>query len=179
MKVAAARWCYFFSQVPGEMHYVPSTTRRITGGASNPCWGRKTQGSLVVKIVRFFTWWHGQTLNTALHTLLFGKFVGKDEYGNRYYRTRKIDKALGFERRWVIYAGESDGSMTPQGWYGWLHHTFDVPPTQEEYAPRTWELPHQPNLTGTPQAWRPPGSTLAANARPPATGDYEAWTPEG
>jgi len=31
MKVAAARWCYFFSQVPGEMHqakmhYVPSTT---------------------------------------------------------------------------------------------------------------------------------------------------------
>ncbi|HUZ91831.1 MAG TPA: NADH:ubiquinone oxidoreductase subunit NDUFA12, partial [Methylocella sp.] len=43
---------------------------------------------------RLFTWWHGQTLNTALHTLLFGKFVGKDEFGNRYYRTRKIDKAL-------------------------------------------------------------------------------------
>src|SRR5580704_6993588 len=120
-------------------------------------------------LARIFTWWHGQTLNTALHTLLFGKFVGKDEYGNRYYRTRKIDKALGFERRWVIYAGESDGSMTPQGWYGWLHHTFDVPPTQEEYAPRTWELPHQPNLTRTPQAWRPPGSTLAANARPAIT----------
>src|ERR1700731_591365 len=106
-------------------------------------------------LARIFTWWHGQTLNTALHTLLFGKFVGKDEYGNRYYRTRKIDKALGFERRWVIYAGESDGSMTPQGWYGWLHHTFDVPPTQEEYAPRPWELPHHPNLTGTPQAWPP------------------------
>ena len=47
-------------------------------------------------LARIFTWWHGQTLNTALHTLLFGKFVGKDEYGNRYYRTRKIDKALGF-----------------------------------------------------------------------------------
>jgi hypothetical protein len=52
MKVAAARWCYFFSQVPGEMHYVPSTTRRITAGASNPGWGRKTQGSLVIKIFR-------------------------------------------------------------------------------------------------------------------------------
>ena len=86
-------------------------------------------------LARIFTWWHGQTLNTALHTLLFGKFVGKDEYGNRYYRTRKIDKALGFERRWVIYAGESEGSMTPQGWYGWLHHTFDVPPTEEELRP--------------------------------------------
>ena len=57
-------------------------------------------------LARIFTWWHGQTLNTALHTLLFGKFVGKDEYGNRYYRTRKIDKALGFERRWVIERGQ-------------------------------------------------------------------------
>ena len=76
-------------------------------------------------LARIFTWWNGQTLNTALHTLLFGKFAGKDEFGNRYYRTRKIDKALGFERRWVIYAGESEGSMTPPGWYGWLHHTAD------------------------------------------------------
>jgi NADH:ubiquinone oxidoreductase subunit len=111
--------------------------------------------------------------------LLFGKFVGKDEFGNSYYRTKKIDKTLGFERRWVIYAGESEGSMTPPGWYGWLHHTVDVPPTEEDYDARAWELAYKPNLTGTPQAWRPPGSTLGANTRPPATGDYEAWTPEG
>ena len=39
-------------------------------------------------LARIFTWWNGQTLNTALHTLLFGKFVGKDEYGNRYYRAK-------------------------------------------------------------------------------------------
>jgi len=69
--------------------------------------------------------------------------------------------------------------MTPPGWYGWLHHTVDVPPTEEDYDARPWELAYKPNLTGTPQAWRPPGSTLGANARPPATGDYEAWTPEG
>jgi NADH:ubiquinone oxidoreductase subunit len=112
-------------------------------------------------LYRIFTWWHGQTLNTALYTLLFGKFVGVDEFGNCYYRSRKIDKALGIERRWVIFSGESEGSMTPPGWYGWLHHTFDSPPTEEKYIP-----------------WRPPGSILAANTRPPATGDYEAWTPE-
>jgi NADH:ubiquinone oxidoreductase subunit len=140
---------------------------------------RRRQINPMIWLARIFTWWNGQTLNTALHTLLFGKFAGKDEFGNRYYRSRKIDKALGFERRWVIYAGESEGSMTPPGWYGWLHHTADLPPTEENYAARAWELPHQANLTGTPQAWRPPGSTLAANARPPATGDYEAWTPEG
>ena len=126
-----------------------------------------------------FTWWNGQTLNTMLHTWLHGVPVGKDEFGNTYYRTAKIDPALGFERRWVIYSGVSEASMTPPGWYGWLHHTVDTPPTQEDYKPRDWQLPHLPNMTGTPEAWRPPGSTLRANARPQATGDYDAWTPEG
>jgi NADH:ubiquinone oxidoreductase subunit len=133
----------------------------------------------MIWLKRIFTWWHGFTINTWVYTLLFGRFVGKDEYGNRYYRSRKIDKALGFERRWVLYAGESEGSMSPPGWYGWLHHTVDTPPTQEDYTPRPWQLPYQPNLTGTPQAYRPPGSILAEGKRPPATGDYEAWVPEG
>ncbi len=132
-----------------------------------------------MKLLPIFTWWNGQTFNTWFHTLLYGKAVGKDEFGNTYYRSRKIDPALGFERRWVIYAGVSEGSETPPGWYGWLHHTVDTPPTKEDYKPREWELPHLPNLTGTPDAWRPPGSMLRANARPKATGDYDAWTPEG
>ncbi len=133
----------------------------------------------MIWLARLFSWWHGATLNTLLHTLLAGKLVGTDEYGNRYYRSRKKCKALGFERRWVIYAGESDGSLTPTGWYGWLHHTVDVPPTEESYKAWEWQLPYQPNRTGTPQAWRPPGSMLAANARPKVSADYEAWIPEG
>jgi NADH:ubiquinone oxidoreductase subunit len=133
----------------------------------------------MIWLTRLFSWWHGATLNTLLHTLLFGKLVGTDEYGNRYYRGRRKSKALGFERRWVIYAGESEGSETPPGWYGWLHHTVDVPPTQENYQPREWQLPYKPNLTGTAGAWRPPGSMLAANARQKVSADYEAWTPEG
>ena len=53
----------------------------------------------------------------------------------------------------------------------------DVPPTQDGYQPREWEKPHRPNLTGTPQAYRPAGSTLASGKRPKATGDYQPWTP--
>lgn len=132
-------------------------------------------------LTRLFTWWNGATLNTLFHTRLNGELVGTDRYGNAYYRTRggRIDPALGFERRWVIYAGEAEGSMTPPGWYGWLHHTCDVPPPDENYLPRAWEKPHLGNMTGTPLAYRPPGSTLASGVRPPATGDYEAWTPNG
>lgn len=130
--------------------------------------------------LQLFTWWHGATLNTLFYTWRKGELVGLDQFGNRYYRTRggAKDPALGFERRWVIYAGYAEGSMTPPGWYGWLHHVVDVAPPEESYAARDWQAPYVPNLTGTPQAWRPPGSSLAAGTRPPATGDYEAWTPE-
>jgi NADH:ubiquinone oxidoreductase subunit len=38
-------------------------------------------------------------------------------------------------------------------------------------------LDHQPNLTGTPQAYRPAGHDYAGGRRNRTTGDYEAWTP--
>ncbi|HMK90012.1 MAG TPA: NADH:ubiquinone oxidoreductase subunit NDUFA12 [Methylocystis sp.] len=130
---------------------------------------------------RLFTWWNQATLSTGLHTLLHGERVGQDEFGNVYYRRRggKIDKALGFERRWVIYKGLAEGSATPPGWYGWLHHTVDTPPTQENYEPKPWQLAYQENKTGTAQAYRPPGSLLATGRRAPSDGDYGAWSPEG
>jgi NADH:ubiquinone oxidoreductase subunit len=33
-------------------------------------------------------------------------------------------------------------------------------------------------MTGTAQAYRPPGSALGKAQRLPSTGDYEAWTPK-
>ena len=94
--------------------------------------------------LRFFTWWNGASLNTLYYTRRHGERVGEDQFGNIYYRSRggAIDPALGFDRRWVIYNGESEASMTPPGWNGWLHHTVDAPPPKEEYQPRAWERPH-------------------------------------
>ena len=65
--------------------------------------------------LRLFTWWNGQTFGTQVWTALYGEFVGEDEFGNRYYRTKggKIDPALGFERRWVIYSGYAEASTDP------------------------------------------------------------------
>ena len=130
-------------------------------------------------LLKLFTWWNSQTFGTQFWTWMYGEAVGEDEFGNRYYRTRggSIDKTLGFERRWVIYNGYTEASMVPPSWHGWLHHTVDTPPTQENYKPRSWQKPHRPNMTGTPGALRPPGSTLSAGRRPKATGDYKAWNP--
>ena len=131
-------------------------------------------------LLRFFTWWNGQTFGTQLWTRWYGELVGEDEFGNRYFRTRdgKVDPTLGLDRRWVIYNGYAEPSKIPPSWHGWMHHIVDVPPTQESYRPREWEKPHIANLTGTPAAYRPPGSTLAQGRRPPATGDYTPWRPK-
>jgi NADH:ubiquinone oxidoreductase subunit len=153
-------------------------TRQEGGGMKPP----PSSGNISMKtfLLRFFTWWNGQTFGTQLWTWAYGEHVGDDEYGNRYFRTRggKIDKSLGFERRWVIYNGYAEASNVPPSWHGWLHHTVDVPPTEESYRAPAWAKPHRPNLTGTPAAYRPSGSTLAQGRRPRATGDYKAWKPE-
>jgi NADH:ubiquinone oxidoreductase subunit len=130
-------------------------------------------------LLRVFTWWNRQTIGTQFWTWRKGELVGEDEFGNRYYRTRggAKDPALGFERRWVIYADYAEASMIPPGWHGWMHHTTDVPPSRDDYTPREWQKPHRPNLTGTAEAYRPAGSTLASGQRPHATGDYSPWTP--
>ena len=129
-------------------------------------------------LIRFLTWWNDQTFGTQVWTSLYGEFVGEDEYGNRYYRAKtKKDPALGYERRWVIYNGDVEGSRIPPSWHGWMHNIHDLPPTEEKTVERSWWKPHRPNLTGTPGAYRPQGSTLAAGRRPRATGDYKAWTP--
>src|SRR5579863_7146997 len=100
--------------------------------------------------LRFFTWWNGATLGTLWYTRRNGEFVGEDEQGNRYYRTigGRLDPALGFDRRWVIYNGLAEASRTPPGWNGWLHHTVQAPPSRETYNPHPWEKPHMANPTG-------------------------------
>jgi NADH:ubiquinone oxidoreductase subunit len=126
-----------------------------------------------------FSWWNSQTVGTQVWTWLYGESVGDDEFGNRYFRTRrgKIDPTLGFERRWVVYNGYAEASSVPPSWHGWLHHTVDTLPTEESYTPKAWQKSHLPNMTGSPGARRPTGSTLAFGRRPRATGDYRPWTP--
>jgi NADH:ubiquinone oxidoreductase subunit len=130
--------------------------------------------------LQFFTWWNGQTLGTRLFTWRTGEKIGTDEFGNVYYRTRggRIDPALGHERRWVVYNGLSEASSVPAGWNGWLRHTVDLAPSQEDYVAREWQQPHKANMTGTPQAYRPKGSAVTASAHPKAAnGAYKPWTP--
>ena len=127
---------------------------------------------------QFFTWWNGATWATRFYTWRKGEFVGQDDLGNKYYRAKSAMPDSIPERRWVIYAGYSEASQIPSGWHGWMHHRVDTPPSQEKYAAREWELPHQENLTGSAAAYHPPGS-IATGARPvKSVPDYQAWKPQ-
>lgn len=129
-------------------------------------------------LAKIFTWWNGATIGSLFTIAKRGELVGTDEFGNRYYRSRDNTSYDGRRRRWVIYDGYAEASKVPPDWQGWLRYTFDEPPSEDDPAPRAWERPHLPNLTGTPMAWRPRGSLAAEGRRPAATGDYQAWTPE-
>lgn len=114
------------------------------------------------------------TIGTILHTLFFGKRIGKDQFGNVYYQNRSPDEN-GKYRRWVVYKGIAEPSKVPPEWHGWLHYTTDIIPKQR-YG---WQKDHVPNLTGTDLAYFPPGHIKGEGKRRKATGDYEAWRPEG
>ena len=126
-------------------------------------------------LLLIFTWWNGATVGTRLAIWRFGKRVGEDEAGNVYYEGGL--SSYGLPKRYVVYKGYAEASSIPPGWHGWMHHRTNVPPSQETYVAKEWQKPHQQNLTGTPQAYRPPGSLAVAGERPRVTGDYDAWTP--
>lgn len=110
----------------------------------------------------------------VLTTMRHGGAVGQDGTGNRYFEERR---PVGRARRWVVYAGRSrEASLVPPEWHGWLHFTTDAP--LSDAGRFAWQLPHEPNLTGTPLAYRPKGHDYAGGARARASADYEPWTPD-
>ena len=97
---------------------------------------------------KIFTWWNQDTFGTRLKTIFFGKLVGTDELGNKYYES-KNGKRLG------IYSDVIDASKIPVVWYSWMHYIpnrIEKKHTLEKY---NWQKPHQENLTGTDSAYYP------------------------
>jgi NADH:ubiquinone oxidoreductase subunit len=118
------------------------------------------------------------TMGTWLYTMIAGQLVGRDGFGNRYFRDRFGARRFAGrrEKRWVLYRGAPEASKVPPEWHAWLHQTVEEPPQGDRPA-RPWQLPHEPNRTGTAEAYRPPGHDFKGGQRARATGDYEAWKP--
>ena len=94
-----------------------------------------------------FTWWNRQTFGTFLKTLFLGKLVGTDEYGNKYYKSKKNE-------RWVIYSGNIEATKITSEWYLWIHHTTDKAPDTKDKK-YSWQKKHLENQTGTVNIHKP------------------------
>jgi NADH:ubiquinone oxidoreductase subunit len=114
-------------------------------------------------------------LTTWFYTKIFGRCVGEDQFGNRYYET-KSPRDFNRNKRWVIYKGTPEPTKIPPKWYNWIHYQAEEAPTDNEKKYK-WEKDQVPNLTGTPNAYYPSGHVLGAAKRDKATGDYEPWRP--
>tara|TARA_B100000780_G_C20976821_1_gene390179 strand:- start:242 stop:601 length:360 start_codon:yes stop_codon:yes gene_type:complete len=96
---------------------------------------------------QIFTWWHKQTLGTFLKTLFSGKFVGKDSFGNKYYKNKK-------DERWIVYKDNIEASKITSEWFLWMHHTLNEPPKSEKKK-YLWQKEHLENQTGTNNSYKP------------------------
>ena len=117
-------------------------------------------------IKQIFTWWNKQTVGTFIYTLLKGKFVGKDQFGNKYYSNSKDKK------RWVIYKGTVEASKIPPEWHLWIHYLSKNKPS-ESISKFSWQKKHEENLTGTPKAYKPEGSMFSDSKK--SMKKYETW----
>ncbi len=117
------------------------------------------------------------SIGTRLFTMLRGRLIGTDPDGRSYYQERRTSRVGGRRvRRWVIYRPGEDPSAVPAEWWNWLHHSDDAPLPVAVRQP--WQLPFQPNRTGDPEGYRPPGSDYLGGRRRPSRGDYESWSPD-
>ena len=111
---------------------------------------------------KIFTWWNQDTFETRIKTILFGKLVGKDSFGNKYYENKK-------GKRWVIYQGEVDASKIPVEWFSWIHFTPNKIEKKHKLEKYEWQKPHQENLTGTDSAYFPNKNKDATKKK------YKSW----
>tara|TARA_Y100000992_G_C21171743_1_gene446226 strand:+ start:62 stop:421 length:360 start_codon:yes stop_codon:yes gene_type:complete len=111
---------------------------------------------------KIFTWWNQDTFGTRIKTVLFGKLVGKDSFGNKYYESKK-------GKRWVIYYNEIDASKIPVEWYSWIHFTPNKIENTHELKKYDWQKPHKHNLTGTDSAYYPNKNKNAIEKK------YKSW----
>jgi len=118
-------------------------------------------------IASFFIWWRGQTVGTNIFTLINGIYVGSDDRGNKYFKSKKDLK------RWVHYHKECDASSISPEWHGWIHGKVNTPPSSTILDKSLkYDLPNK-NMTGTIEAYHPQKYEKNLKIK-----DYTSWKPQ-
>ena len=107
-------------------------------------------------------------IGTLINTKLFGRRIGKDNFGNVYY----VSKNNKQKKRWVIYFNNNDASSIPPEWQGWLTNTIKNIPQLKKYNKHKWQIAHKPNLTGVNNIYSIDNAEIIKKSKV-----YSAWKP--
>ncbi|MCL2473408.1 MAG: NADH-ubiquinone oxidoreductase subunit NDUFA12 family protein [Alphaproteobacteria bacterium] len=100
-------------------------------------------------------------IGTRICSFLFGKKVGKDDFGNTYFVSRLPPlKPYGGkvrQKRWVLYSKSPEPTKIPPNWFLWMHYTIDTAGvnTSENVDNSIIRYRFSPNETGTEFAYSP------------------------
>ena len=117
---------------------------------------------MLTLLKKIFTWWNQDTFGTRLKTIFFGKLIGTDDLGNKYYESKS-------GKRWVIYSNTIDASKIPVEWYSWIHFIKNKIEDTHDLKKYDWQKNHLSNQTGTNKAYNPKKNKNATKKK------YKSW----
>ena len=113
------------------------------------------------------------SLGTLIYSMVFGKVVGKDYFGNKYLVDKKNSK-----KKWILYSKNINPTLIPVEWQLWLTNSSALPPNQENSS-YNWQKKRKPNETGTFDAYHPKKNELKQKETNLNQTDKKIWKPKG
>lgn len=113
-------------------------------------------------------------LGTLIYSFLYGKKVGEDKNGNKFYIHKKNDK-----KKWVIYKKIVDPTSLMVIWQLWLTNKKPALPsdlnTDTAYK---WQKEKLPNYSGTKESYHPRVSKNSIDKTNKDKQSNEIWRPK-
>ena len=100
-------------------------------------------------------------VGTLFYTWLWGRQVGTDQFGNRYYEHKSKRVANGKLKRWILYKGLTEASKVPPKWHAWLHYNLEELPSVQVNTSANSVNGKAPNVASTTRASTALNSSMA------------------
>ena len=112
-------------------------------------------------------------IGTILYSLLNGKKVGEDNYGNRFYIHKKNKK-----KRWVLYKKQIDPTSLEVEWQIWLTKTNQNREIKINKQSFKWQKNKKANLTGSRDSYHPANNSDKTKMHLDEKNKNSVWKPD-
>jgi NADH:ubiquinone oxidoreductase subunit len=113
-------------------------------------------------------------LGTLLYSFFYGKKVGQDKNGNKFY----IHK-YNLKRKWVLYNKIVDPTSLKVAWQLWLtNNKKEIPSDMNDNKIYIWQKEKVPNYSGSRNSYHPKISKNKFEKNKKNKSIKEIWSPE-